>query len=412
MENNNLNINNDLKKLLDNYLRKTDIFKFINAIDKDNILESPAQAASEIDQLQLDLEVSSGIDNRVLVDKIITLAEKMLDNEKFYHLLLDLSKMMTDNGELNFAFEIAQDLINKIESSSNYTEIHAETESIISKIYWCQAQWEDSEYHCEEAYKLFKLISKQSGYARCENMYGTLYGEKGDFIKAQEHFKKALTYLNNDEDISLQAMILTNLGIINTITGNFEQAIWNHKNSIEKFEKLNDLNRVARVYHNIGMLYTRMLKYDEALEEFNKCITVSLETNYLSNCAIAYIGKAYIYTKLNNQQLADAFTDKAMEIAYKINDTLSIADIYKIKGMINSDLENFELSEEFFENSLRLNDDFENSLNKAESSAEIGKLLERTDRKEEAAAYVNSALNYFRALNEDRHIAGLAELPI
>jgi len=82
--------------------------------------------------------------------------------------------------------------------------------------------------------------------------------------------------------------------------------------------------------------------------------------------------------------LADAYTDKAMEIAYKINDTLSIADIYKIKGMIQNNMDNFKLSEEFFENSIRLNKDFESKLNEEESSAELGKLLQKTDREQEA----------------------------
>jgi len=144
-----------------------------------------------------------------------------------------------------------------------------------------------------------------------------------------------------------------------------------------------------------------MEKYDAALDEFNKCITLSFENNYLSNCAVAYIGKAFIYTKLKNSALADAYTDKAMEIAYKINDTLSIADIYKIKGMVQTDLENFQLSEELFENSIRLNKDMENKLNEAESSNEMGRLLQKTERDEEAKKYITTANNYFKVLKDE-----------
>ncbi len=149
------------------------------------------------------------------------------------------------------------------------------------------------------------------------------------------------------------------------------------------------------------MLFTRMGKYDEALDEFNKCVSHSLDNDYLSNCAIAYVGKAYIYTKLKNSALADAYTDKAMEIAYKINDTLSIADIYKIKGMIHNEMDNFQLSEEFFENSLRLNKELESKLNEAESSAELGKLLQKNDREEEAKPYLDSAASYYEEINAD-----------
>jgi tetratricopeptide (TPR) repeat protein len=120
---------------------------------------------------------------------------------------------------------------------------------------------------------------------------------------------------------------------------------------------------------------------------------------------VAYIGKAYIYTKLSNPELADAYTDKAMEIAYKINDTLSIADIYKVKGMIQNDMENFQLSEELFENSIRINSDMESKLNEAESTAEMGKLLEKTERKEESKTYFEAAVNYYNGLKRENLVA-------
>ena len=150
-----------------------------------------------------------------------------------------------------------------------------------------------------------------------------------------------------------------------------------------------------------------MEKYDDALEEFNKCITISKDMDYLSNCAVAYIGKAYIYTQQKNSALAEAYTDKAMEIAYKINDTLSIADIYKIKGMIQNDMDNFQLSEEFFENSIRLNNDIESKLNEAESSAELGTLLQNSGREDEAKPYLESAIVFFKGLKNENLLAGL-----
>ena len=155
-----------------------------------------------------------------------------------------------------------------------------------------------------------------------------------------------------------------------------------------------------------------MGKYDEALDEFNKCISHSLDNEYLSNCAVAYIGKAFIYTKLKNSALADAYTDKAMEIAYKINDTLSIADIYKIKGIVQTEMDNFQLSEEFFENSLRLNKDLESKLNAAESSAELGKLLQKNQREEEAKPYLDSAVSFYKEIKEEDIAASLVEKSI
>jgi len=432
-----------VKKVLVNFLSQTDTEEFIKSIQVHaKSFSDLNDKISDLDKEQVNINFTEGISERVIVDKIITLAERLLLKEKYFDLLLELAQYMIKIGNQSYALEILTDLKNSIGSEEIYRVHNGEANLLVSKIYWAQAQWDDCDFYLNEAYNNFKSAEFDKGYAKCENMFGTLYGEKGEFKKALAHFEAALAYLKKSDDISTQAMILTNLGIIYTIYGDFEKAIWNYKDAIEKFQKLNDKSRIARVYHNLGiictiygdfekaiwnykdaiekfqklndksriarvyhnlgMLYTRMNEYYLALEHFNNSITLSIENQYLSNCAVSYIGKAYIYTKLKNLPLADAFTDKAMELACKLNDTLSIADIYRIKGIIQSNLNNFELSEEFFESSIRLNDDFESQYNRAESSQELGNLLTEENRKEEAKNHLKSADKVFKSIKKNK----------
>ncbi len=60
----------------------------------------------------------------------------------------------------------------------------AEANLMVSKIYWSQAIWDDCSYYVSKAMQLFLSISSEPGVAKCENMLGTLYGEKGEFDKA------------------------------------------------------------------------------------------------------------------------------------------------------------------------------------------------------------------------------------
>lgn len=403
MKSNTENVINHVKNVLLKFLSHSDADEFIKTVRVyTSSLSSITDVIDEVDKNQVDYSFSDGVDERVVVDKIILLAERLLLKERYYELLLELAHYMVKIGNLSFAQEILSDLKNLLSENSNHKILWGEADLLISKIYWSQAQWEDCEFYLTEAYNNFKSVNYLQGYAKCENMFGTLFGEKGEFNKALVHFESALSFLKESDDLSTKAMILTNLGIIYTIYGDYEKAIWNYKDSIEKFQRLNDKSRLARVYHNIGMLYTRMNEYYLALEQFNSSITLSIENNYLSNCAVSYVGKAYIYTKLKNVPLADAFTDKAMEIACKINDTLSIADIYKIKGIIQSNLNNFDLSEEFFENSIRLNDDFDSKLNRAESSNELANLLVEENKKDEAKTHFKTAEEYFNTLKKSK----------
>ena len=377
----NTNILNDLKNLLEDYMPDANAEDFINGIDDENFsTRTIRKEMSDTDKSQVDYDLPKGTDYRLLIDRMITQSKKLLPEDKYYNLIIDFSQLMLFAGETAYSLEIIQELHSELESRNRFKSILAEAKLMLSKIYWSQAEWDECEMYVSEAKRIFSIISSDSGLGKCENVLGTLYGEKGEFEKARDHFKNALTLLKDTDDLSSIAMILTNLGIINTINGEYETAAWDYKNAIEKFLKLKDVRRLSRVYHNLGMLYTQMEDYDTALEEFNNCITISTENNYLSNCAVSYIGKSFIYTKLNNPGLADAYTDKAMEIACKINDTLSIADIYKIKGMIQKEMSNFQLSEEFFENSIRLNKDFESKFNEAETTAELKKLLQKSNK--------------------------------
>ena len=397
MNNNTDKIIEQVKKILLNFLSQSDTDEFIKAIQiQANSFSELNEKITDLDKEQVNLNFTEGISERVIVDKVITLAGRLLLKEKYLNLLLELAQIMIKIGNQSYALEILTDMKNVIGGKDEYRVQQGEANLLVSKIYWSQAQWSDCDFYLTEAYNNFKSAEFDKGYSKCENMLGTLYGEKGEFKKALTHFEAALDYLKESDDISTQAMILTNLGIIYTIYGDFEKAIWIYKDAIEKFQKLNDKSRMARVYHNIGMLYTRMKEYYLALENFNNSITLSIENQYLSNCAVSYVGKAYIYTKLKNLPLADAFTDKAMEFACKLNDTLSIADIYRIKGIIQSNLNNFDLSEEFFENSIRLNDDFDSKFNKAESSRELGELLNQKNRKDEAEVLLKSAEQVFK----------------
>jgi tetratricopeptide (TPR) repeat protein len=402
MEKINTGLTKDIENLLNEYLGKDNTDNFFQSL-KESVLgkfDDAAQGDSQ-DQVQLKSEINPGVNERDLVNRIVTYAEEMLEIEKLLQLLLDLSQLMTFNGEISVATELSDDVISKTENENKLSKYRADAYLSLARIAWSQAYWDQSQEYVQKSFNIFTTIEDKEGFARCENMLATIYGEKGDIKESLNHLEKGLLFLADSDNTELRAMFEVNLGILYNIQGDRGKALWNLKNGLAKYEQLKDMRKVSRVRHNLGMIYTKMEDYQAAIEEFNRNISISIENGYLSNCAIGYIGKAYIYTKLKNTALADVFTDKAMEISYKINDTLSIAEVYKIKGMIQSDLENFELSEELFENSLRLNEDLGNDLNKAESYYELIDLYEKTDQKDKAEQVKQTASEYFGKLTPD-----------
>ena len=400
----------DIEKLLSRYLGNREAYEFSMELEIINPAEKREfNRQNEKDAEQINFSIPNGSGEREFIQSIISFAENRISDEYLLKLMLDLCHLMIFNGELAFASEISEDIIFKVAGKKDHYSIEADAYLALAKISWSQAYWEQSIKYVQKSYEIFKTKQDLHGYAKCENLLGSIFGEQGDVLEAHEHFKKGLQYLADIDDVLLRSMFEINLGILFNMQGEYAKSMWNFKNALNKCILLKDTRRIARVRHNLGMLYTKIKDYQAAIEEFDKSISISLEYQYLSNCAIGYIGKAYIYTKLNNTDLAEAFADKALEIAYKINDTLSIADIYKIKGMIQSNLMNYELSEELFENSIRLNEDFENKMNIAETKLELSDVYEKTDRSDEAENLRNSAIGYYNLIKAKSYIDGLLE---
>lgn len=400
----------DIENILSNYLGKKDAEGFSKTLQRVRKSETNAQSMSfNMNYNQINSIITDGAKGRELVHSIISFAEDRISDEFLLKLMHDLSQLLIFNGELDIAAEICEDIVIKIGGNKNYSSIEADSYLALAKIAWSQAYWEISIGYVQKAYEFYQIKGDYHGYAKCENMLGTISGEQGDLLQAEKHFTKGLQYIPDSDDLSLRSMFEINLGIIFSMHGDHKKAMWNLKNALQKCILLKDTRRVARVRHNIGMLYTKLNDFHAAIEEFDASINISTAYGYLSNCAIGYIGKAYIYTKLNNTDLAEAFTDKALEFAYKINDTLSIADIYKIKGMIQNNLENFELSAEMLENSLRLNEDFENKFNYSESSVELSKTYQKANRSFEAEELRKSAIGYYDLIKAKSYIDELLE---
>lgn len=397
-------IYNDFKDILSRFFPETEIENFYKG------LESMTTVSSDFtkeDYLQTDAEIGTGMDKRAQIDIIITFAEDKLEKDKFLELLLSLGDLMIINGELDVAEEINKDIIFKTEKDFYSEILRAKAYLALAKINWQQSIWDDAFRYTRLGYYIYTKHEDSTGCAKCENMLGTIYGERGEIEKATNHFERGKAYLYNHSDLEMEAMFETNLGVLYNMQEQYPKALRNYRNSLRSYKKLNNTRLIARVHHNIGMVKTKMKNYEGALQDFNECINVSLQNNYLSNCAISYIGKAYIYAKTNRSELAEVFTDKAMEIAYKLNDTLTIADTYRVKALIQKNIGDLEFSEELFENSLRLNKDKQNKINEAEASEELAELYEKAENPKEAKEHLKKAIKYYKKIKADQKVESI-----
>ena len=402
-----------IDKLLENYFNADEIAEYRNIIAKSREKQKPFKTSlNKTTKNQLNSEIAPTQNYHASINFLITFAESKLIKQKFLEFLQSLGELSIAQGELNTATEIYNFILNLIKNDPKQENAMAHAILALGDITSRYAEWEKSISFINKAERMFLEQKDYKGCFRCENLLGTIAGDRGDLKKANKYFEKALTFLRHKKDTALIGILEINLGILSNIQGDYDSAFTYYQRALIKFEQNQDFRRMTEVRHNLGMLFTEKREYQSALSEFDLSITSALKAGYLPSLALSYLGKAFIYVQLEDYVLANAFAEKAMEICFKLNDRLSIADIYKLKGIIERKLQNYRSAENYLLSSLRINEELENVLNQAETTLELGILYSELNKKQEALDNFKFSLSYYKKQKASSMVKKIQELMI
>lgn len=403
----------NLQEVLAGFFSEQDISELRKNISNKGLPGNENLRFKPTDQKQIDVDITDSYLQEFQFQIIITLAEQKLDKTRYIEFLLTFGDYAIALGEYEFAIETHKRILNESKSDINLKNLAANASYSIGEIYSREAKWIECFEYIKKAFNLFKQQNDIKGCAKCENLLGTVYGERGDLKEAANHFEESLRYLDEKKDAVLIGKIEINLGIINNIYSNYDQALFYYNRALINFQRLNDHHKLAQIRHNIGITYLKKKEYARALKELDKSIAVSLNDSIYSILGISYITKAFIFAQMQDLELSRAFADKAMEICYKTNDKLSVAEIYKVEGVIKRVQKNYVVAENYLNTSMRINKEYKNLLNRAETSLELGILYKEWMKTEKARASFSDALRYFKKINAvheieniEQHLAG------
>jgi len=355
--------------------------------------DSTSQTINEFYQEQLHIDNHQSKD-RVRIDRIITFSQKRLSPEKFSNFLIELAHICLSEGKLDIAFEIFK----KSNKLTNNDNTKAESLLGLADIFSRRAKWTNSLDTLKKAKSIFKSIVDNRGMAKCENIFGTIYGELGDISKAKKHFLTSLSLIDRDKDLDLAASLYTNLGIVNNIQGYYDDAL-NHLNkALNIYTKLNNHKNASEVRLNIGIVNLDSGNFNEAITALDTTIEIAKVGHFNTTLCLAYHLKSQVLIKLEDFFYASEFANKALEMSHNLSDRLAVADIYKVKGTIERHLGNYKIAETNLLTSLRINESFNNQMNAAETAFELGLLYEKMNDAYQKNSYLTKAKDYYKKI--------------
>ena len=394
----------ELKILISEYFTEEESNQIVANTELPFFDEKKSKSISNLYLNKLDIQLHES-QQRFTIDRTITFAEKKLGSVEFFDFLWELGNICKISGKLN----LAQEMFYKIRKNTSDKNLLAKSLIALADIYSRKAIWTKSISLVTEAETIYKSLNDSSGIANCFNILGSISGEMGDIEKANNYFNQSLVFANESSAQELNAKIETNLGVVNSILGNTDEAVKHLETALLIYRKTNDVLRIAESYLNLGLNFLQAEDFRSAEAALNNGIAIAVENQFYSTLALLYHANSQVFIRNKSYLIAKDFSDKSLSISHYLDDKLTIADIYKVRGIIAKNLNDTKTAESYLMISLRINTSKRNSLNIAESSFELASLFKQEGKIELSKQYYLQALDYYKKCNAPDKIITIEE---
>lgn len=191
-------------------------------------------------------------------------------------------------------------------------------------------------------------------YIRAELNIGRIYGDKGDNVKAFEHYQKALKTAEAINDKESIPHVLKNIGVLYVSWKKFDEAF----SYYDKAEKLATENGnkelIADCQNNKGIIYEQKEEYPKALSAYKNALELYTEKNIPEKISMALSNIAIIYKAQKNYPEAINYNLKAISIAEKQDDKWTMSATYNNIGNLYGEMGDYKKSIEFCEKALKI----------------------------------------------------------
>ena len=241
----------------------------------------------------------------------------------------------------------------------------------------------------------------------CENLNHPIWEEYERYTF--EFIQNRLKSNNNPQEIKRLKRALSdaynNLGYIETISGNLNDAIKFFKESIKYSNEIDNEKGTSDTYNNLGYIFNLKGEIDSAIAYYNKALFIRKKYNDSTGIANSYNNLGFLYHNLGQFSLSLEYYFKALKLRELLKDNAGLANTYNNIGNIFKEQEEFDKALEYFFKTLDLKLTLNDRYGVADIYSNIGTVYFLKEDFQEALKFYKMSLKLFKELGKQQKIA-------
>jgi tetratricopeptide (TPR) repeat protein len=252
--------------------------------------------------------------------------------------------------------------------------------------------------HFKKAIDLFESTDLDLWRAMCINNLGSVYLINGQLKLAQEHYQEARTFFVRHGIQGLLADNLNDSGKLNILMGKPALSVEQFKQCEAINDRLDSHLSAAIGISNLGEAYGQLGRYQDALYHLERAAEdlESLENHFRLATCEKYM--ALIWSRLGQPEVAHEYLDKAAAHYERADQQALLSSVYIYRAATFFQQGTWREAIESLEGSLDIAEKYEMQPQAALAKRILGEALIPTERRAEAASYLEQARSEFAGM--------------
>ena len=275
----------------------------------------------------------------------------------------------------------------------------------IARSYEVDADYKAAEDCAVAAVATAELGDERNALGHALNVLAAVRWRQGDLDHAQQLFHEALERGTSTTDPRLQVDVMTNLGTLASIRGDFREALRFYQDALAHGRLYSLLDNILIALNNLGMANMALGRHDAADDAFTEALTIANALGGLSTRIQLEVNSAALQIEKRDFVEAKRRCDRAMALAEHLDDQRANGEAEKVYGIIARETGDLAAAEEHLTGARAMAAASNDLALEGDTNRELAELYQRLGRNRETLQALNRAHSCFTQLRARHELA-------